>query len=122
MERPQFCFEFGITTSREFENCQHFVGGFRLPVPMVDRMHVRQNVRARGQPKIDNLFRDSARNLDVRNCAKGDERFLGHSLGRDTRWFAPRWLRPTDPTAANNNVGVVNDRRLAGRNGALRFV
>src|SRR2546426_6089947 len=83
-------------------------------------MDFRQNVSARGQPKIDNLPYDFPRCLCVRESAECNESF--HPLGRNERFAKPDRLGPTDPPAAQYDVAFVNDRGLSRSNGSLRLV
>src|SRR5256885_1955828 len=83
-------------------------------------MDFRQNVSARGQPKIDNLPYDFPRCLCVRESAECNESF--HPLGRNERFAKPDLLGPTDPPAAHYDVTFVNDRGLSRSNGSLRLV
>src|SRR5437660_9080378 len=89
-------------------------------------MHLRQNVSARGQAKIDNLFYDLLRGVRVGKRAERDESF--HSLGRSERFASPDRLvmpgrlAPANPTATDDDIARVNDGRLPRRDRALRFV
>src|SRR5439155_21807822 len=83
-------------------------------------MDFRQNVSARGQPKIDKLPYDFPRCLCVRESAECNE--SSHPLGRIERFAKPDLLGPTDPPAAHYDLTFVNDRGLSRRNGSLRLV
>src|SRR2546423_9737310 len=116
MERAELRLKFRIARRRHFENSQRFIGGFDFALPTVNRMNLRDYVPAGGQSKLDQLTRESLSCFRIGKGAEGENYFVCHRSGRLQRGGA------ANPSAADNKIAVVNDRRLAGRNGLLRFV
>jgi hypothetical protein len=114
MQRLQFFLECWKASGRRFEKNQHFARCLYFALPPVDRINGGSDVSAGSKAAHDQFLCNSLRRTAIGKRAQREQNFIRHSLGRDKRGA------PADPTAANYNVAIVDNRRLTRRDRFLR--
>jgi hypothetical protein len=124
MKGAKFLLKRWLSIFAHFEEDECFVSGFDFFFPAVNRFNRRQDVRAGCEFFGDELICDSLGRFAIGKRAQREKNLLiCHVSGRNERFgYLPGRLGPANPAAANDNVAVVNDCGLPGRDRALRFL
>lgn len=120
MEGSQPFLESRLSIFAYFEKSQYFVAGLDLFFPAINRFDRRENIRAGSKFFFDQLMRNFSGRLSVRKSAEREQNFRRHCLSGNQRRLAR--LASANPPATENQIALIKDCGLPGRDRLLRFV
>lgn len=116
MKRAKFGFELGVAIQWQLEDYQRLIPRFDFSLPAINRMDLRQNISAGGEPKLDDFSRDPPGGFGIRKGAERENDFVRHCSRRLQRG------RAANPSPADYNVAIVDNGGLPRRDRFLRLV